>query len=153
VPKSTSRRPAGRRGLVRRRRRPRGLLAVVWGVIALVFTIVGLALQVGLMFVAAVFAALAGVMSAFADFGPDGPHGPRGPGPGPATGRSPQPRGSAARPPAGRSSVPAGSAVRCTATRKPIDRCGCARRHVATPDGARRYGQPVGSPLGKARKP
>jgi predicted lipid-binding transport protein (Tim44 family) len=47
--------------------------------------------------------------------------------------------------------VPAGQIV-CTETGKPIDDCDCATRHVATSDGAHRYGLPIGSPIGKKKK-
>lgn len=39
--------------------------------------------------------------------------------------------------------------VRCTETNEPTDKCDCASRHVVTEDGARRYGLPVGSPIGR----
>lgn len=45
-----------------------------------------------------------------------------------------------------------GGVVLCTETGKPIDSCGCASRHVATADGARRYGLSVGSPMGRRAK-
>lgn len=47
--------------------------------------------------------------------------------------------------------VPQG-VVLCTDTSKPIDDCDCATRHVATADGAHRYGLPIGSPIGKRKK-
>lgn len=47
--------------------------------------------------------------------------------------------------------VPVG-VVLCTDTAKPIDDCDCATRHVATRDGARRYGLDVGSPMGRKKK-
>lgn len=47
-----------------------------------------------------------------------------------------------------------GAVVKCTQTGKPIDECGCATRHVATADGAKRYGLQVGAPMGrKAKEP
>ncbi len=42
-----------------------------------------------------------------------------------------------------------GVVVLCTETGRKVDDCPCASRHVATADGARRYGLPVGSPLGR----
>lgn len=41
--------------------------------------------------------------------------------------------------------------VKCTSSGKPVDDCDCASRHVASADGARRYGLPVGSPLGRKK--
>lgn len=46
----------------------------------------------------------------------------------------------------------AGGVVLCTETGRKVDECGCASRHVASPEGARRYGLPVGSPMGKRAK-
>lgn len=51
---------------------------------------------------------------------------------------------------AGAASTPTGP-VKCTSSGKPVDDCDCASRHVATADGARRYGLPVGSPLGRKK--
>lgn len=45
-----------------------------------------------------------------------------------------------------------GGQVLCTDTNRPIDACDCASRHVATSDGSRRYGLPVGSPMGRRKK-
>lgn len=52
------------------------------------------------------------------------------------------------------SSTPPSSSgvVLCTETRRPIADCGCASRHVATAEGAKRYGLPVGSPMGRRAK-
>jgi len=47
---------------------------------------------------------------------------------------------------------PGTSAVKCTRTGQPIDQCGCAKRHVATADGARRYRRQVGDPIGGGGK-
>lgn len=47
---------------------------------------------------------------------------------------------------------PAGGVVKCTETSRPIADCDCASRHVASSDGARRYGLPVGSPMGRRKK-
>lgn len=46
-----------------------------------------------------------------------------------------------------------GGVVCCTETGKPISDCGCASRHVATAEGAGRYGRPIGSPMGRRTKP
>jgi hypothetical protein len=43
----------------------------------------------------------------------------------------------------------ASGVVVCTETGNPITECGCATRHVATAEGARRFGRPVGSPMGR----
>lgn len=48
--------------------------------------------------------------------------------------------------------APAGGAVLCTDTAKRIEECGCASRHVASAEGARRYGLPIGSPMGRRAK-
>lgn len=48
--------------------------------------------------------------------------------------------------------VPNGGAVMCTDTGRPVSDCDCASRHVATTDGAHRYGLPVGSPMGRRKK-
>lgn len=54
--------------------------------------------------------------------------------------------------PADAPSAPAGP-PKCTETERPVAECDCASRHVATAEGARRYGLPIGSPMGKrARK-
>lgn len=64
--------------------------------------------------------------------------------PRPAASPPPKPaQGGEAAPP------PSGGQVRCTETGKPADLCGCATRHVATAEGAARYGRPVGSPIGR----
>lgn len=47
---------------------------------------------------------------------------------------------------------PSSGLVLCTETQRPIADCGCASRHVATPEGAKRYGLPVGSPMGRRAK-
>lgn len=46
---------------------------------------------------------------------------------------------------------PAGPVV-CTETGRGIDECDCASRHVATPEGARRYGLEVGAPMGRRKR-
>lgn len=48
--------------------------------------------------------------------------------------------------------APNGGAVMCTETGRPVSDCDCASRHVATTDGARRYGLRVGSPMGRRKK-
>lgn len=45
-----------------------------------------------------------------------------------------------------------GGVVLCTDTGRQVSECDCASRHVATADGARRYGLPVGSPMGRRKK-
>lgn len=62
-----------------------------------------------------------------------------------------RPTTGAAPPTAEPQQTPSGS-VLCTETGKPIDQCGCASRHVATAEGSKRYGLPVGSPMGKRSK-
>lgn len=69
----------------------------------------------------------------------------------------PQP-GSKAKQPIPERPVPAGGErphggpVVCTETKKLIEQCDCATRHVATSDGSKRYGLPVGSPMGRRKK-
>ncbi|MGL5911444.1 MAG: hypothetical protein ACRCZP_15705 [Phycicoccus sp.] len=46
----------------------------------------------------------------------------------------------------------AGGVVQCTDTGRPIADCDCASRHVATADGAKRYGLSVGAPMGRRKK-
>lgn len=62
----------------------------------------------------------------------------------------------AAAPPAEKPTTGPGAAggglVLCTDTSKPVESCECASRHVATAEGARRYGLPVGSPMGRRAK-
>lgn len=50
---------------------------------------------------------------------------------------------------AGASSTPA--VVKCTSSSKPVDDCDCASRHVTSEAGVRRYGLPLGSPLGRKK--
>jgi hypothetical protein len=47
---------------------------------------------------------------------------------------------------------PTSGLVVCTDTGKPVEQCDCASRHVATSEGSRRYGLPVGSPIGRRKK-
>ncbi|MGL5910162.1 MAG: hypothetical protein ACRCZP_09175, partial [Phycicoccus sp.] len=47
----------------------------------------------------------------------------------------------------------AGGVVKCTETGRPIADCDCGySRHVATADGAKRYGLSVGAPMGRRKK-
>jgi hypothetical protein len=52
---------------------------------------------------------------------------------------------------AGATAAPVG-VVKCTATQKPTDECDCASRHVTSEAGERRYGLPMGSPLGRRKQ-
>lgn len=67
-----------------------------------------------------------------------------------------RPTGAGPRPPkpAAGSEGPAASSgpPKCTETGQPVGECDCASRHVATAEGARRYGVPVGSPIGRRKK-
>lgn len=68
---------------------------------------------------------------------------------------SSRPREPTPKPGAASASPPANGPVLCTESKKPIDgvgKCDCASRHVATEEGARRYGRPVGTPLGRKSK-
>ncbi len=135
------------------KRKPnRSLLAVVLGIVTSVLLLVALLLEAGLSW------ALVGV-SALATAGAvrvaraDAERERRAAAP--RTRRRPAQQSSAtrAKPGAAAPSAP-GLVVACTQTGKPIDDCGCASRHVATADGAKRYGLPVGSPMGrKAKEP
>lgn len=134
---------AGRR---RRRRvwgRRRGVLAAVWAVITLALLVAALLAQLTLALVAAGLSALVTAAVALLpddDLGTDHPRRAPNPAPRPRTGRTGPPRGSPVR-------RAAAVAPQCRQTGRPIDVCDCARRHVATADGARRYGRPVGSPI------
>jgi hypothetical protein len=136
----TGSRPRKRLRISLKGRRP-SLATVIWSTLTLAVLIVAVVVQAAVWFIGAVVFALFAVVSAFGDFmGPDGMDGalPAQP----RTTRKPaQPRGSG-RP---RSSGPV---VRCTRTGQPIDKCSCARRHVASQDGADRYKRQVGDPLG-----
>lgn len=50
------------------------------------------------------------------------------------------------------SSAAAPGVVKCTDTGKAIADCGCSSRHVATAEGVKRYGLPLGSPMGRRAK-
>lgn len=119
---------------------------MLWAVISLALLIVGLTLEIVLALVAAGLAALTGLATALI---PDDDPGTSRPG---VAAKPAQPQGSGGYGSKPHRPVPGGSGVpRCTETRQPIDQCGCARRHVATADGAKRYGLPVGAPLGKKK--
>jgi len=56
-------------------------------------------------------------------------------------------------PPSGSTPPPAtGGLVKCTETGKVASECDCATRHVATAEGAERYGRRLGEPYGKRKK-
>ncbi len=136
--------PARRRRRFRLRRP--SIASVLWGVVSLVCLILLMVLQGTLFLIFTIVSVAFTAVSAFADFtGPEGVAGAvpvqRGHNP-----KTPQPR-SSGRP---RTSGPV---VRCTVTGQPIEKCSCARRHVASQDGAQRYGKQVGDPLGTGRKP
>lgn len=61
------------------------------------------------------------------------------------------PRTTAPPPPPSSGPTPAGGVVKCTATGRPADQCDCFSRHVATDDGVKRYGRPLGTPFGRAK--
>lgn len=73
-----------------------------------------------------------------------------------ATRRPPRPRGTTKpappKPDPEAPATPAAGGVVCTETGRDVTACECASRHVATADGARRYGLPVGSPMGRRAK-
>ncbi len=66
--------------------------------------------------------------------------------------RKPRKPAGATRPTPAAADAPAGGLISCTETGQDIESCGCASRHVATAEGARRYGLRVGSPIGKRQK-
>lgn len=70
---------------------------------------------------------------------------PAGAGPRPQPTPPPQPGGTPNPP-------PSGGRVKCTQTGRPAEECDCASRHVATVEGAARYGRNIGDPIGR-RKP
>lgn len=47
---------------------------------------------------------------------------------------------------------PPSGPLRCTATGRPASECDCASRHVISSEGARRYGVPLGSPIGRRKR-
>jgi hypothetical protein len=62
------------------------------------------------------------------------------------------PRKPASPPPPSSGSKPTASGVvKCTATGRPATDCDCYSRHVATEDGVKRYGRPLGTPFGRAK--
>lgn len=54
------------------------------------------------------------------------------------------------KPDAGPEPAP-GGVVKCTATGRPATECDCYSRHVATQEGVKRYGRPLGTPFGRAK--
>lgn len=128
----TPARPAQKR---RRMRRP-SPVTLLWGVVSLALAITLLIVQGMLMLIFTLLSVAVTALSAWADQRDDKPSvpTPRRDRPGSPSSRG-RPRSTAAVPP-------------CTNTGKPIDSCGCARRHVATADGAKRYGRAIGAPMG-----
>lgn len=137
-------------GKPRRRRRlsrRRGVLAATWAVIALLWLTAALVTQLVLYLVVAGLSLLVSLAAALL---PDDDPGTSRPAPAAKPGARPRtgPPRRPARPP-----VPgAGQVVKCRQTGQPIDRCGCAPRHVATSAGAARYNRPVGSPIPRGGK-
>ncbi len=124
----------------------RGLIAVVLSIVTTVLLIVALVLESGLVFAAtglSTLATVAAVQAARKKEENDGKRKaamPAKPPRVPASVKKPAPK---------EQTEPAtGGVITCTETGKPIDDCSCATRHVATEDGAKRYGGPVGRPLG-----
>ncbi len=72
--------------------------------------------------------------------------------PRPKTARTPRPSAPKASGEPTGEAVPSGGAVMCTDTGREISGCDCATRHVATTEGAQRFGLPVGSPMGRRKK-
>lgn len=151
---TSGRRPASRvpHGSTRRRgrrrsRRQKLAMTLAWSIVSAVFLTIGLVAEslVNLA-LAGAFALSAASAALLPSDSPGTDH------PAPAV-KPAQPPGSGSSRPRTRGSVPSGPVVLCTATRTPIDKCGCARRHVATDDGAKRYGRPIGSPLGVRKEP
>lgn len=122
----------------RRRRKQPSVASIVWACVTLALGVAFLLVQGVLLMTFLMASALITVISAFGDFTAD-----------PTTVPAPRPKTRPAAVPRGtRSSKPGSSSVpKCTKTGQPIDSCGCARRHVATSDGAKRYKRRVGDPM------
>lgn len=164
--KSGRRRPvssAGKRGLgkvagnARRgwkktlRRHPSvGVLAsILLGIVAVVSLLLGVILESALYYLVMAMSALGALAIRRAQQMARERHAAPPPRARPTTGgprKPPPPKPADATPP------PATGPVKCTETSKPIDTCGCSSRHVASEQGARRYGRPVGTPMGKRAK-
>lgn len=152
-------RPAGKKRPTRQRRKHQTALSVLLSIAALTFLAVGLVAESLLYYLVAATFGLAVVAQRramemrMADrsrgqvIPPKKPQKAR-PGP-PTADRAKKMREEAA------AAQTAGAAptgpVKCTSSGKPVDDCDCASRHVASADGARRYGLPVGSPLGRKK--
>lgn len=126
------------------------LLQIGFAVLAVVLLVTGLLLENVLFFLATTLSALGGVATRRAVFLEQERQrkntGPKVTMPAPSSRTSKPKAGGTSPPPA------AAGAVKCTDTGKPISECGCASRHVATEDGAARYGKPIGTPIGRKTK-
>lgn len=122
-------------------------LQVVLGIVAVVALVLGVVLETSLYYLVVALAGLgtlavrrAQAMERARQGVPPKPttSGPRKP-------ASPPPPSSGPKP-------AAGGVIRCTnPPNKPIDECDCHSRHIATEDGVKRYGRPLGSPYGKKK--
>lgn len=146
MPARTRRRPTAKPRGRRRRRVPRyGLLGAVWALIAVSTAILAYTTTLLAYLLVALLAGVAAGLSVLAARA-EARAGTGGTGSG----------GGAAKPSRSATSGGrrgSGPVIRCTATRKAVDDCGCARRHVRSGDGARRYGLPVGSPIKPRGRP
>ncbi|OJY47581.1 hypothetical protein [Pseudonocardia sp. 73-21] len=121
------------------------LLQVLMGVIAVVALVLGLVLESALYYLVI---AMAGLGTLAIRRAQQAERTRQGPAPKPSTGspRTPSPPKPSAGP-----EPAAGGVVKCTATGRPATECDCYSRHVATQEGVKRYGRPLGTPFGRAK--
>ena len=121
------------------------VLQVVLGLVAVLALVAGVVLETGLYYLVMALAGLGSLavrraqqMERARQGVPPKPtsRGPRTPPPTPGSGSGPQ---------------PAAGGVKCTATGRPAAECDCHSRHVATEDGVKRYGRPLGTPFGRPK--
>lgn len=128
----------------------RGLLAVLMSIVTSLFMILALVLESGLLFAVSALstlATIAAVKAAKQKAKNDRARKTALPKP-PRVPPSVKPKSTPTPP------QPTGSTITCTETGKPTEQCPCASRHVVSAEGAKRYGGPVGRPIGrKAKEP
>ena len=122
------------------------LLQVVLGIVAVVALVLGVVLETSLYYLVVAVAGLGALAVRRAQQMERVRQGvpPKPSAGGPRTAPPPPPPSSGPKP-------AAGGVVKCTATGKPTDQCDCYSRHVATEDGVKRYGRPLGTPFGRAK--
>lgn len=122
------------------------LLQVVLGAVAVMALILGVVLESSLYYLVMALGAFGALAIRRAQQMERARQGvpPRPTSRGPRT-TPPPPPASSGPPPA------AGGVVKCTATGRAATECDCFSRHVATDDGVKRYGRPLGTPFGRAK--